>query len=243
MSLSAAVVQAYMDMLLRTHNQRRADGAADDTMVLSPLFYPSSANLLRGATGGTGAVEELLRLLRGGDARSEGMLARAARHKLLIIPVWMDALRTASAAGSGGSAHWALVVVFRVERLIECFDSRAGVGSHAFASGTASDAVYAARTSADAVLRVMRDGLPRLLGWNHDDFDDDNGSGGGGARAGAGVWKASVMPCAEAPSHADSGVYTLYSAQRVLAEQDVRVPPPRDFREHIRATLQGHVVG
>ncbi len=140
-------------------------------MVLSPLFYPaSSATLMRGATSDTGAVEARLRLLRGGDARSEGMLARAGRHKVLMLPVCMDAASTTAgtvadaASSSSSGARWALVVVFHAERLILCFNSCAVVGSHAFASGTASVAVYAARISADAVLRVLHDGLPRMLG-------------------------------------------------------------------------------
>jgi Ulp1 family protease len=155
-------------------------------MALDTLFYPQ--------------------LVAGELARDEAtwgpVLAQAARRQELYVPVTHD-------------GHWSLVVLFRSETLIECYDSRSG--------GADDDDELAARP--DAILRNVRDSLPRLLGWEA-----------------ASEWETRRVVCAKHTGDTDSGVFMLWFAQRVLAEQDVRVPPPADFRAMIRDTLRPLVV-
>ncbi len=117
-----------MEVQPRNYQQRAASHDGWDAASLSPLFY--SGHSAADASDRTSAAEQLRRTLRGGGARSEGMLAKAARSQLLLIPVRLDAEAHANTdadadadtdtTAAGASASWALCIIFRDHRIIGC---------------------------------------------------------------------------------------------------------------------------
>jgi hypothetical protein len=79
---------------MRSHRLSQAAAAGggggdvgDHTLALSPIFYSGAGAGTTGTDTSASAVEELLRMLRGGSASSEGVLGLAARSQTLFIPI------------------------------------------------------------------------------------------------------------------------------------------------------------
>ncbi len=78
------------------------------------------------------------------------------------------------------------------------------------------------------MLSLLQKGLSGWVGWR----------GPGASSGGRTEWPISLERCTQAPTDAESGVFALWFAQRVLAGQNVRMMPPADFRESIRRELR-----